>query len=104
MDCECEDHKDLAHVHNLAPMYWEENNGSDFKFASVGVTAWLPEATKPPETSLSGTIAEMAHLRSETTPIYFKAVLKENQVLANCDIRYNLFDLLLFFQSNLMTI
>ncbi|XP_017797487.1 PREDICTED: neutral and basic amino acid transport protein rBAT-like isoform X2 [Habropoda laboriosa] len=88
MDCECEDHKDLPHVHNLPPMYWEKIDGSDVKFASIGVTAWLPEATKPLETSLYGTITEMAKLRSETTPIYVKAVLKENQVLANCDIRY----------------
>ncbi|XP_046141397.1 neutral and basic amino acid transport protein rBAT-like isoform X2 [Osmia bicornis bicornis] len=88
VDCECEDHKDLSHVHNLAPMYWEKNDGSDNKFASIGVTAWLPEATKPLETSLMGTIAEMADLRSQTTPIYVKAVLKQNQVLANCDIRY----------------
>ncbi|XP_078043339.1 maltase A2 isoform X1 [Augochlora pura] len=88
MNCECEDHKDLAHVHNLAPMYWDSNDSSDHKFASVGVTAWLPEATKPLQTILMGTIPEMIKLRSETTPIYVKAVLKENQVLANCDIRY----------------
>lgn len=87
MDCECEDHKDLAHVHNLPPMYWDGIGNSDIKFASIGVTAWLPESTKPLETSLFGTIAEMITLRSETTPIYVKAVLKENQVLANCDIR-----------------
>ncbi|KZC10081.1 Neutral and basic amino acid transport protein rBAT [Dufourea novaeangliae] len=86
LDCECEDHKDLAHVHNLAPMYWGPNDGSDNRFASIGVTAWLPEAKQPLETSLMGNIAEMARLRSETTPIYVKAVLKDNQVLANCDI------------------
>lgn len=87
LDCECKDHKDLAHVHNLAPMYWEEIGGSEIKFTSGGVTAWLPESRKPSETSLTGTIAKMASLRSETTPIYVKAVLKENQVLANCNIR-----------------
>lgn len=87
-DCECEDHKDLVHVHNLAPMYWEKADGSDFKFASIGVTAWLPEATKPLDTSLLGTIAEMAALRSETTPIYVKSALKEKKVIPNCDIRY----------------
>lgn len=86
-DCECEDHKDLAHVHNVPPMYWDKNNELGIKFTSLP-TAWLPEAAKPIETSLSGTIAEMAHLRSQTTPIYVKAVLKQNQVLANCDIRY----------------
>ncbi|XP_033349156.1 maltase A2-like isoform X1 [Bombus vosnesenskii] len=88
LDCECKDHKDLAHVHNLAPMYWEDIGGSEIKFTSGGVTAWLPESRKPLETSLTGTIAKMASLRSETTPIYVKAVLKENQVLANCNIRY----------------
>lgn len=87
MDCECEDHKDLSHVHNLPPMYWDANDGSDHKFATLGVTTWIPEAPKPLETSLVGTIAEMARLRHETTPIYVKAVLKENQVLANCDVR-----------------
>ncbi|XP_076388021.1 alpha-amylase 3 isoform X3 [Megachile rotundata] len=87
VDCECEDHKDLAHVHNVPPMYWDKNNESGIKFTSLP-TAWLPEATKPLETSLIGTIAAMAHLRSQTTPIYVKAVLKQNQVLANCDIRY----------------
>ncbi|XP_033349159.1 maltase A2-like isoform X3 [Bombus vosnesenskii] len=80
LDCECKDHKDLAHVHNLAPMYWEDIGGSEIKFTSGGVTAWLPESRKPLETSLTGTIAKMASLRSETTPIYVKAVLKENQV------------------------
>ncbi|XP_076665483.1 maltase A2 isoform X1 [Andrena cerasifolii] len=88
LDCECEDHQDIPHVHNLAPMYWETNDSTDHKFSSMGVTSWLPEATKPLETSLIGSIAEMASLRSQTTPIYVKAVLKENQVLANCDIRY----------------
>lgn len=88
VDCECEDHKDLAHLHNLPPMYWEKKDGSDYTFASIGVAAWLPEAAKPLETSLIGTIAEMATLRSRTTPIYVKAVMKENQIVANCDIRY----------------
>ncbi|XP_076181656.1 alpha-amylase 3 isoform X2 [Ptiloglossa arizonensis] len=87
-NCDCEDHKDLAHVHNLAPMYWGMNDDLNQKFASVSVTTWLPEAAKPLETSLMGTISEMASLRFKTPPIYVKAVLKENQVLANCDIRY----------------
>ncbi|XP_043682385.1 maltase A2-like isoform X1 [Vespula pensylvanica] len=88
MDCECEDHQDLAHLHNLAPMYWEKKDGLDDKFASVGVTAWLPEASKPLETSLIGTIAEMAKLRSDTPTIYVKAISKDSDVMANCDIRY----------------
>nr|XP_012224804.1 PREDICTED: maltase A2-like isoform X1 [Linepithema humile] len=86
-DCECQDHKDLAHVHNLVPMYWEKKDG-DSSFSSIGITTWLPEAEKPVETSLKGTVSAMAKLRMETTPIYVKAVLRDNQISANCDIRY----------------
>lgn len=89
-DCECQDHKDLAHVHNLVPMYWEKKDSSDSRFSSSGVTAWLPEAGKPMETSLKGTVTEMARLRAETTPIYVKAVLRESKIRANCDIRYEI--------------
>ncbi|XP_025159299.1 neutral and basic amino acid transport protein rBAT isoform X3 [Harpegnathos saltator] len=87
-DCECQDHKDLAHVHNLVPMYWERKDGSDSRFSSVGVSTWLPEAGKPLETSLTGVIPEMARLRTETTTIYVKAVLREKQIAANCDVKY----------------
>ncbi|KAG5346268.1 MAL2 Maltase, partial [Acromyrmex charruanus] len=87
-DCECQDHKDLAHVHNLVPMYWEKKEGSGSSFSPSGVTAWLPEARKPMETSLKSTVTEMAKLRMEATPVYVKAVLRENQSTANCDVRY----------------
>lgn len=73
-------------MHNLVPMYWEKKDG-DSSFSSVGITTWLPEAGKPVETSLKGTVAAMAKLRMETTPIYVKAVLRDNQITANCDIR-----------------
>ncbi|XP_070168495.1 alpha-amylase 3 isoform X2 [Polyergus mexicanus] len=87
-DCECQDHKDLAHVHNLVPMYWEKKDSPGSSFSSLGITTWLPEAEKPMETSLIGTVREMARLRAETTPIYVKAVLREGQIKANCDVRY----------------
>lgn len=88
-DCECRDHKDLAHVHNLVPMYWEkEADGSGSSFSPSGVTAWLPEAGKPMKTSLKNTIAEMTRLRMEATPVYVKAVLRDSQIAANCDVRY----------------
>jgi len=86
-DCECRDHKDLGHVHNLVPMYWEKEDGSGSSFSPSGVTAWLPEAEKPMETSLKNTVTEMARLRMEATPIYVKAVLRESQITANCDVR-----------------
>ncbi|KAM0735257.1 Alpha-amylase 3 [Formica fusca] len=87
-DCECQDHKDLAHVHNLVPMYWEKKDSPGSSFSSLGITTWLPEAGKPMETSLIGTVREMARLRAETTPIYVKTVLREGQIKANCDVRY----------------
>ncbi|XP_012538816.1 maltase A2 [Monomorium pharaonis] len=87
-DCECQDHKDLAHVHNLVPMYWEKEDGSGSSFTPLGVTAWLPEGGKPMETSLTSTITQMTRLRMEATPIYIKAVLRESQITANCDVRY----------------
>ncbi|KAL6416891.1 hypothetical protein ACFW04_013105 [Cataglyphis niger] len=64
-DYECQDHKDLAHVHNLVPMYWKKKN-------SPG----------------SNTVEEMARLRAETTSNYVKAVLREGQIKTNCDVRY----------------
>ncbi|XP_026824629.1 maltase A2 isoform X2 [Ooceraea biroi] len=87
-DCDCQDHKDLAHVHNLVPMYWEKKDNSDSSFSTLGITTWLPEAGKPVETSLKGTVTNMVKLRMETTPIYVKAVFKENQIMVNCDVRY----------------
>ncbi|XP_029169025.1 maltase A2-like isoform X2 [Nylanderia fulva] len=87
-DCECQDHKDLAHVHNLVPMYWNKDSSGSSSFSSLGINPWLPEAEKPIETSLTGTIKEMARLRTETTSIYVKAVLREGQIKVNCDVRY----------------
>ncbi|XP_011871329.1 PREDICTED: maltase A2-like isoform X2 [Vollenhovia emeryi] len=87
-DCECRDHMDLVHVHNLVPMYWEKEDGSGSSFSPSGVTAWLPEAGKPLETSLKSTVTKMARLRMEATPVYVKAVLRESQITANCDVRY----------------
>lgn len=74
-------------MHNLVPMYWEKEDGSGNSFSPLGVTAWLPEAGKPMEINLKNTITEMVRLRMEATPIYVKAVLRESQVTANCDVR-----------------
>ncbi|KAL6257270.1 hypothetical protein P5V15_012197 [Pogonomyrmex californicus] len=87
-DCDCQDHKDLAHVHNLVPMYWEKKDGSGTSFSSLGITTWLPEAGKPVETSLKNTVKEMMKLRMEAPPVYVNAVLRENQIIVNCDVRY----------------
>ncbi|KAG7203372.1 hypothetical protein KM043_013446 [Ampulex compressa] len=87
-DCKCKDHQDLMHVHNLVPMYWERKDEFDHEFGSTGTNAWLPEATKPVESSLVGSIPEMADLRAHTTSIYVKTVLKTNKLTANCGVRY----------------
>lgn len=68
-------------------MYWEKKDSPASSFSFLGITTWLPEAEKPMETSLTGTIKEMAKLRAETTPIYVKSVLREGQIKTNCDIR-----------------
>lgn len=74
-------------MHNLVPMYWEKKDSGDSSFSSIGITTWLPEAGKPVETSLKGAVTAMTKLRIQTTPIYVKAVLRDNQITANCDIR-----------------
>lgn len=74
-------------MHNLVPMYWEKEDRSGSSFSPSGVTAWLPEAGKPIVTSLKSTVTEMAKLRTNATPIYVKAVLRESQITANCDVR-----------------
>lgn len=68
-------------------MYWEKDSPGSSSFSSLGIDPWLPEAGKPMETSLIGTIKEMARLRAETTSIYVNAVLREGQIKANCDVR-----------------
>lgn len=68
-------------------MYWEKKDSLGSRFSFSGSIPWLPEAGKPMETSLTGTIKEMTRLRAETTPIYVKSVLREGQIMANCDIR-----------------
>ena len=87
LDCGCEDHQDLDHVHNLVPMFWNETDGSGDKFSSDGVIPWLPNNFQPLETNLVGTVAKMAKLRSETTPIYVKSVMKDKSIAANCEVR-----------------
>lgn len=88
VDCDCEDHQDLPHVHNLAPLFWDKIDSSEDKFSSGNVMPWLPGPTVLPKTSLTGTVAEMAKLRIRTTQIYVNAVYKDTQVTTNCDIRY----------------
>lgn len=86
MDCDCKDHQDIEHVHNLAPMYWNDTENNE-KFSSGGVIPWLPNEFEPVQTSLIGNIAEMAKLRTQTTPIYVRSVVKDGIVTPNIEVR-----------------
>jgi len=68
-------------------MYWEKKDNSDSSFSTLGINTWLPEAEKPVETTLKDTVTDMVKLRMKTTPIYVKAIFKENQIMVNCDVR-----------------
>ncbi|XP_015608416.1 neutral and basic amino acid transport protein rBAT isoform X2 [Cephus cinctus] len=94
MDCDCKDHQDLAHVHNLVPMLWDSRDGSGVKFSSHGTIPWLTGSTKSSETTLTGTISEMAKLRHVTPGLYVKAIYKDTNGTVNCDVRYTVDELI----------
>ena len=90
MDCNCSDHLDEEHVHNLSPMHWEKKdelkNGLSDKFSNFALP-WLAETSVSIETSLEGAIKNMTSLRKSTPPIYVRASIKNNKIKANCEIR-----------------
>ncbi|XP_011500070.1 PREDICTED: neutral and basic amino acid transport protein rBAT-like [Ceratosolen solmsi marchali] len=78
----------LSHLYNLVPMIWDNQNSIDETLPKYLIVPWMPESDKPATTNLTGLLPNMAKLRSETTPIYVKAVLKNEEPMANSDIRY----------------
>jgi hypothetical protein len=68
-------------------MIWENQNGIEQTWQKPLIAPWMSESAKPATTNLTGLLPDMAKLRSETTPIYVKAVLKNNEPMANSDIR-----------------
>ncbi|XP_012254372.2 neutral and basic amino acid transport protein rBAT-like isoform X2 [Athalia rosae] len=88
VDCDCEDHRDLEHVHNLMPMLWEGATDKGDGFSSTGAIHWLLGSTESIKTTLVGAIRAMSKLRSETPTIYMNGVYKDHQINGNCEIRY----------------
>lgn len=86
-NCDCKDHQDLEHLHNLSPMYWEGVAGSTENFTSQGVIPWLPFSLQPIKSDMDRAVPEMAKLRRATTSILLEAALKHDSITANCGIR-----------------
>ncbi|XP_023248133.1 neutral and basic amino acid transport protein rBAT-like [Copidosoma floridanum] len=72
----------------LVPMRWDNVNANDEAFLASTTTPWTLKSTKPAVTNLTGLVSKMLRLRAEAVPIYVKAVLKNNEPVANCDVRY----------------
>lgn len=87
VDCECEDHRDLLHVHNLPPMSWDLINNSGEKFTSHGVMPWLPNTGQPVLTNIKDAVSKMAHLRQTISTIVVDSAVKHGHSVANCDVR-----------------
>ena len=85
-ECDCKDHQDLNHLHNLAPMYWGAISNSDEKF-STHFPPWLPFSSPPTETDMVGSVAAMAKLRNETASIFVEAALKHDRIAPNYGVR-----------------
>ncbi|XP_044021370.1 neutral and basic amino acid transport protein rBAT-like isoform X2 [Aphidius gifuensis] len=88
VDCECEDHRDLLHVHNLPPMSWDLINNSGEKFSSHGVMPWLPNTGQPVLTNIKDAVKKMAHLRQTISTIVVDSAFKHGHSVANCDVRF----------------
>lgn len=86
-NCDCKDHRDIDHVHNLVPMYWEGVASSKENFSSHGVIPWLPISAAPTESDMAGAVVEMSKLRQTAAPIFVEAALKHHRVTANCGVR-----------------
>ncbi|XP_043470087.1 maltase A2-like isoform X2 [Leptopilina heterotoma] len=91
LECDCPEHADLEHVHNLTPMHWDKsdaiNSGANEKFSSYQIP-WLSKSNDPIETNLRDAISNMTSIRKETPTIYVKSVINNNKPKANCDVRY----------------
>lgn len=69
-----------SHLHQLTPMRWDGDDKRNTK-------SWIPESAKPASSNLTGLLPKMLKLRSETPPIYVKAVLKNKNTVANGNVR-----------------
>lgn len=87
VDCECDDHRDLLHVHNLPPMAWNLVKNTSEKFSSHGVLPWLPITGQPVTTNMADAVLQMAKLRQTIPPILADAAVKHDHLGVNCAVR-----------------
>ncbi|KAL7286491.1 hypothetical protein TKK_0019228 [Trichogramma kaykai] len=81
--------QNLAHLSHLVPMRWDNQNENDQAFTKALKNPWIPASAKPADSNLTGLLSKMSELRSKTTTIYVKAILKNKEAIANGDVRYS---------------
>uniref|UniRef100_A0AAG5DSG2 Glycosyl hydrolase family 13 catalytic domain-containing protein n=1 Tax=Anopheles atroparvus TaxID=41427 RepID=A0AAG5DSG2_ANOAO len=79
------EHGDSQHLHHLATMVWD---GSQNQFTSRGSLPWLPRSASASLHHLDYVIEAIA-LRKRSPSIYLNAVVKEEKVLPNADVKSN---------------
>ncbi|ETN65031.1 hypothetical protein AND_003203 [Anopheles darlingi] len=86
-----DEHGDTKHLHHLAGMVWDSAQN---QFTSRGTLPWLPRSASASLHHLDYVIEAIA-LRKRSPSIYLNAVVKEDKVLPNADIKSNQNDILI---------
>ncbi|XP_058057830.1 neutral and basic amino acid transport protein rBAT-like [Anopheles bellator] len=86
-----DEHGDTRHLHHLAGMVWDSAQN---QFTSRGTLPWLPRSASASLHHLDYVIEAIA-LRRRSPSIYLNAVVKEQQVLPNADVKSNQNDILI---------
>lgn len=81
-----QDHNDVKHMHQLAPMKWSKDNTA---FTTSGIIPWLPYAKADTNSDiLERLISNMTKFRSDTPSIYMSSIWKDNENLSNYAFRF----------------
>ncbi|KAI4460583.1 alpha-amylase family member [Holotrichia oblita] len=89
-----DDKKDISHLHNLAPMIW---NNTKMQFTRTGVIPWMHGLPTQANFDQLELISKMIVLRSKSPSIYINSVTKDGVTKANAEIKR-------FIESDLMVI
>lgn len=84
------EHEETQHLHNLPAMSW---SGSQNQFTGRGTLPWLPKSGATSFHHLD-IVIDMIGLRKRSPSIYLKAVVKEDQVLPNAEVKSSKNDIL----------
>lgn len=84
------EHADTQHLHHLTAMAW---SGSQNQFTGRGTLPWLPKSASASFHHLD-IVLEMIALRKRSPSIYLNAVIKEEQILPNTDVKSSQNDIL----------